>query len=56
MSMRMPWDNFYTMDRQYVAFDVGGVLEYVQNGVNGILVPEYDNDGFIDAIDKLSAD
>ena len=39
-----------------VAFDLGGVSEYVQNGVNGILIPEYDNDGFIAAIDKLAAD
>ncbi len=39
-----------------IAFDLGGVSEYVQNGVNGILIPEYDNDGFIAAIDKLAAD
>ncbi len=39
-----------------VAFDLGGIHEYVRNNVNGFLIPEYDVDGFIAAIDRLAAD
>ena len=39
-----------------VAFDLDGIHEYVRNNVNGFLIPEYDVDGFIAAIDRLAAD
>ena len=39
-----------------VAFDVGGVRQWLENGKNGILVPERDTNAFANALDTLATD
>ncbi len=39
-----------------VAFDVGGVKQWLKNGNNGILVPERDTTAFAQALDLLATD
>ncbi len=39
-----------------VAFDVGGVSEWLEDGINGLLVPERDTSAMANAIDTLIAD
>ena len=39
-----------------VAFDVGGVRQWLENGKNGILVPERNTNAFANALDTLATD
>lgn len=39
-----------------VAFDVGGVSEWLKDGINGFLVPERDTSAMADAIDRILND
>jgi glycosyltransferase involved in cell wall biosynthesis len=39
-----------------IGTNVGGVPEVIEDGITGILVPPYDSDALVDAINKLYGD